>query len=411
MSKLVIIGGGAAGMCAAIYAARNGADVTIIEKNTRLGKKLSVTGNGRCNLTNLDMRPEYYNKAARARMKNWISLYGPEETINFFKSLGVIVKSEDGYIYPISGQASTVVNALINEIGRLGIKVITDSQVKGVRRNDGGKTPYVLFTNKDDYFADSVILAMGSLSGAKSTMSTGDGYYICKKLGMSFKDTFPALVGFKCENDGTMPDAGVRAKASVSFLLGDEVITSESGELQISKDGISGIPVMQASREIIKFVSEKKPVVASVDFFPDYDSEDFEVLKRDMLKLRDDRTLEEFLLGLSNSNINAMVLKKMKLSPSMHMKNIADAMVRCILDRYKDIRFNLTESYGFTQSQVTTGGMSLGDIGDDMSIVRCPGIFCAGELLDVDGRCGGYNLQFAWTSGSIAGTAASVLLK
>ena len=164
---------------------------------------------------------------------------------------------------------------------------------------------------------------------------------------------------------------------------------------------------MQASREVIKFVTEKKPIVASADFFPDYDDADFEALKSDMLKLRDDRTLEEFLLGFANSNINDMVLKKMKLSPSMHMKNIAESMASCILDRYRDIRFNITDSYGYLQSQVTTGGMSLGDIGDDMSVAGNPGIFCAGELLDVDGRCGGYNLQFAWTSGSIAGTAAS----
>ena len=406
--KVYVAGGGAAGMCAAIYAARNGADVTIIEKNTILGKKLSVTGNGRCNLTNLDMRPEYYNKAAVGRMRNWLSLYGPEETIKFFKSLGVIVKSEEGYIYPISGQASTVVNALINELKRLGVTVIAQSQVKAVKKAENDESPYILVTNKDKYNADAVILALGSLSGAKSTMSTGDGYYICKQLGMDFKDTYPALVGFKCEDDGTMPDAGVRAAAEISFYLGEELITSECGELQISKDGISGIPVMQASREIIKFVTEKKPVVASVDFFHDYDEGDFEALKLDMLKLRDNRTIEEFLLGFANSNINSIVLKKMKLSPTMRMKNIAESMVLCILDRYRDIRFNLTDSYGFIQSQVTTGGMSLGDIGDDMSVVGMPGVYCAGELLDVDGRCGGYNLQFAWTSGSIAGTSASI---
>ena len=243
--KVYVAGGGAAGMCAAVYAARNGADVTIIEKNTRLGKKLSVTGNGRCNLTNLDMRPEYYNKAAEGRMKTWLSLYGPEETIRFFKSIGVIVKSEDGYIYPVSGQASTVVSALENEIKRLKVKVITESQVKAVKRDESDGSSYLLITNKDKYRADSVILALGSLSGAKSTMSTGDGYYICKQLGMGFKDTYPALVGFKCEAGDVMPDAGVRAGARISFFLGDELITSESGELQISKDGISGIPVMQ----------------------------------------------------------------------------------------------------------------------------------------------------------------------
>ena len=385
--------------------------MTVIEKNTRLGKKLSVTGNGRCNLTNLDMRPECYNKAAQGRMKDWLSLYGPEETIRFFKSLGVIVKSEDGYIYPISGQASTVVDALVNELNRLKVNIITQSQIKAVKKAEKGNAPYILVTNNDKYEADCIIIATGALSGAKSTMSTGDGYYICKQLGMDFKDTYPALVGFKCENDGTMPEAGVRAETAISFWLGEELITSEVGELQISKDGISGIPVMQASRDIIKFITEKKPVVASADFFPKFDEKDFEALVSDMLKLRDDRTLEEFLLGFANSNINSMVIKRMKLSPYMHMKNISESMVRCILEKYRDIRFNLTDSYGYLQSQVTTGGMSLGDIGDDMSVKRCPGIYCAGELLDVDGRCGGYNLQFAWTSGSIAGTAASEQIK
>ena len=393
-------------MCAAIYAARNGAHVTIIEKNSCLGKKLSMTGNGRCNLTNLDMREEYYNPSARGRMKEWLSTYGVEDVISFFKSMGVVVKSEEGYIYPVSGQAVSVVSALENEIKRLGITVNYGEQVKGVKCLKAGKV--LLTTNKTEYEADAVILAMGALSGAKSTMSTGDGYYICKNIGMTVKDTHPALVGFKVAQGEIMPSAGVRAAAEVSFILGSELLAKERGEVQLNHDGISGIPVMQASREIIQFVEEKKPVYAVLDFFPDYDETDFNALKTDMLRLRDERSLEDFLQGFANSGITDMVLGRMKLGRNMKMKNISVSMAECILDSYRNVKIALDTSYGYQASQVTTGGISLGDIGSDFSCKDAPGVYCVGELLDVDGRCGGYNLQFAWTSGSIAGCAASL---
>ncbi len=394
-------------MFAAIYAARNGATVTILEKNNVLGKKLSMTGNGRCNLTNLDMREEYYNASARGRMKEWLSTYGVEDVICFLKSLGVVVKSEDGYIYPLSGQASTVVKALENEIKRLHINVIFGQQLKAVDKNTENNS-YTVKTDKATYEADKVILAVGALSGAKSTMSTGDGYYICKKLGMTIKDTFPALVGFKCASEESMPQAGCRITAEVSFMLGTETLAKEYGEIQLNKDGISGFPVMQASREVIRFVEEKKPVYAVIDFFPDYDETDFKALKADMLRLKDDRTLDEFLSGFSNSNVTDMVLSRMKLSRSMKMKNISVSMAECILDNYRNIRLKIDSSYGYQASQVTSGGVSLGDIGSDLAYRQDPNIYCIGELVDVDGRCGGYNLQWAFTSGSIAGCAASM---
>ena len=207
-------------MCAAVYAARNGADVTILEKNDRLGKKLSMTGNGRCNLTNLDMREEYYNLSARGRMKEWLGIYGVEDVICFMKSLGVVVKSEDGYIYPASGQAQTVVNALKNEIDRLGVKVLYNQQFKAVSNCTDGRGRLLVKTGTDEFVCDDCIITTGSLSGAKSTLSTGDGYYICSQLGMTIKDTYPALVGFKVDSDEAMPEAGVRTIAEISFCLG-----------------------------------------------------------------------------------------------------------------------------------------------------------------------------------------------
>ncbi|MBE5828177.1 MAG: aminoacetone oxidase family FAD-binding enzyme [Butyrivibrio sp.] len=404
--KIFVCGGGASGMCAAIYAARNGAQVCIIEKNDCLGKKLSMTGNGRCNLTNLDMREDCYNAASRSRMRDWLQTYGSEDVICFFKSLGVVVKSEDGYIYPVSGQAKTVVDALKNEIQRLGIEVVYKEQLKAVNGLENDKVEIV--TDKNRYESDKCIIAVGSLSGVKSTMSTGDGYYICKKLGMNIKDTYPALVGFKAEEEENLPDKGVRCDARISFILGSEVLASEQGELQITSDGISGIPVMQASRDVIKFVEEKKPVYASIDFFPDYDEEDFLSLKKDMLRLKDERTVSEFLVGFANQGVTDMILGRMKLSKSMKMKNISDSMAECILDSYRNLKIKLKDSYGFAASQVTAGGVSIAEIGNDFSFNKNRNIYCIGELLDVDGRCGGYNLQFAFTSGSIAGCASSL---
>ncbi len=404
--KIYVCGGGASGMCAAIYAARNGAQVCIIEKNDCLGKKLSMTGNGRCNLTNLDMSEDCYNGAARSRMKDWLGTYGANDVICFFKSLGVVVKSEDGYIYPVSGQAKTVVDALKNEIVRLGIEVVYKEQLKSVNSLKNGLLEIV--TDKSRYEADRCIIAVGSLSGVKSTMSTGDGYYICKKLGMKIKDTFPALVGFKCDKDEYLPEKGVRCDARISFILGSEVLASEQGELQITSDGISGIPVMQASRDVIRFVEEKKPVYATIDFFPDHDESEFDSLKKDMLRLKDERTVSEFLLGFANQGVTDMILNRMKLSKTMKMKNISDSMAECILDSYRNLKLKISDSYGYQASQVTSGGVSIAEIGSDFSFNKNRNIYVIGELLDVDGRCGGYNLQFAFTSGSISGCASSL---
>lgn len=395
-------------MAAAIVAARSGADVTIIEKNSVLGKKLSMTGNGRCNITNTNISEECYNPSAGKLIRDILSVCPVSEVLDFFKSLGVVVTDEDGYIYPRSGQAMTVVNALKDEINRLGIKVIYDTQVKRILPDENSNCRFLVKTNKEPVSADAVILALGSLSGPGSTMSTGDGYYICKELGMSIKDTYPALVGFKCNENEYLPEHGVRADAGISFMLGGEVITSERGELQITKDGISGIPVMQASRDIVKLVSEKKPVFAVIDFFADYDANSFLRLKEDILKLRDNRTLSEFLQGFANSNVTDMILRRMKLSGSMKMKNISESMAECILDNYRVLKLGLSETYGYAASQVTTGGVSLGDISSDMSYINNKNIFVTGELTDVDGRCGGYNLQYAFSSGIIAGRAASV---
>jgi len=404
--NIIIAGAGPSGMCAAIAAARDGASVTVIEKNDTVGKKLSMTGNGRCNLSNLRMSADDFNENSRDRMKKWLSLFGVKDTINFFKSLGVVVMSEDGYLYPISGQAKTVTQALYNECLRLGVSFIFSEQLKSIAKNS---EVFNVKTSKNEYVADAVIVAVGGLAGPGTTMSTGDGYYICEKLGMSKKDTYPALCSLVTDDDSISGDFGIRMNARASFLIGDGVFATEEGEVQITKNSLSGIPIMQSSGLVCYHLSKNRPVTVSIDFFPEYTDEEFEALVDDMLRLAHDRRLKDLLLGFCNQGITDLILGRMKLSPDMKAKNVGESMLRCVLQKYRDVRFNIVKTADYKKAQVTRGGISLGDLDDNLMCVKSPGVFVIGELCDVDGRCGGYNLQWAWCSGYIAGGAASCL--
>lgn len=405
--KIVIIGGGAAGMSAAIFAFRNGArDICIIEKGDSLGKKLSMTGNGRCNLSNMNMDGDMFNAAARDRVNAALAAFDVKDTLTFFRSLGVVIKSEDGYLYPVSGQARTIVDALSDEIFRNKeyIKVRFHEQLKEITPKDTG---FVVRTDKGEMSCDSVILATGGLAGPKSTLSTGDAYYMCKKLGMNVKETFPALVYITSDLPELPKDNGVRIDAKIDFLIGSEVIASETGEVQFTKKGISGIPVMQASSEIARHLAAGRVVDAVFDFFPQMDDESYDKMVADMLSLEKNRTVGDFVKGLSNMSINDMILSRMKFNPEMKIKNISDSMLKSIIDNYRHFKIGIAAVGDYQAAQVTAGGISLGDLDENMQYKKIKGIYVIGELCDVNGRCGGYNLQWAWSSAYLAGMDAS----
>lgn len=404
MITILIAGAGASGMCAAITAARQGAHVILLEKNDIAGKKISMTGNGRCNITNEAMSASCYNLSAQGKMEGWLQRFGVAKTLEFMKSLGVVTQSEEGYIYPISGQAVTVQNAMIDEVVRLGVEYITGQQLKKITPVDDGG--FEVKTTGGLYKADKVIIATGGLSGPKSTMSTGDSYYIAKSLGMNVTKTYPALVALLSDDKDLPSKYGVRMMAGIRIKEIEDLY--EYGEVQITSKGISGIPVLQLSGRVAQYMADNKgTVTAFLDFFPTYSDDDFANMKKDIIEVSSGKTYIQVLDGISNHLIGLMILSRLGIKEDtvIDANNIDD--LERVIDNYRNVRINIVATSDYASSQVTKGGVDLNDLTDDLESVHTPGVYVVGELADVDGRCGGYNLQWAFTSGYIAGMAAA----
>ena len=269
--QIFVIGGGPAGMMAAITAARNGAMVTILEHNDRIGKKILSTGNGRCNFTNVHQSSKYYRSDNRGFAWKVIEQYPLEDTLAFFEELGIYAKNKNGGLYPFSEQASAVLDVLRMEIERLHIPVITEADVYDLKVD---KKVFQILCKNTSYKADAVILATGSKAASKLG-SDGSGYRIAKKLGHNIVPVVPALVQLRCKEIYFKALAGVRLQGKVHLHVNGKVVASDMGEIQLTDYGISGIPVFQVSRYASRAIFEKKKVEAVLDFMPDFSEKDF----------------------------------------------------------------------------------------------------------------------------------------
>ena len=391
--RIVIAGGGASGLCAGVLLARNGFPVTVLEKTDTAGKKLSMTGNGRCNLSNLATDASCYNEAARPLIEKLLPRAGVRETVAFFREIGVLLRNEEGYLYPVSGRAKQVVASLLDAFLAAGGRMVYGAQLKRVT----GAGPFRACTADEAFDADCVILATGGLSGPKTTASTGDGYYIASDLGMEVTERFPALVRL-LSDDKTLPaDTGVRARARVTFLADGVPFAEECGEVQLTAEGISGIPVLQAGAEAAKALSRGASVTASLDFFPDVTEEAWEALASSFAARQTHQTAGSILNGVADARVNEMVLSRAGIETGMPFERIAEKTRRDLMNGYRALRIRITGTADYTQAQATAGGVALSSLSDTLESLKKPGIYCIGELADVDGRCGGFNLQWAWT--------------
>lgn len=411
--KVAVIGGGAAGMMAAITAARNGAAVTLYERNERVGKKILATGNGKCNFSNRDFSVEYYNgnglkKTDTDKLRRCFEEFSVADTIDFFETAGMLVKDKKGYLYPLSEQASTVLDILRLELEQSGVELNTNSPVRDIIINKKGR-PVLIASDKSESY-DAVIIACGGCTAAK-TGSDGTGYLLAQHIGHKIITPVPALVQLRGSDDFYKIVAGVRCEAALKLCVEDrnERITcqEEVGELQFTDYGISGIPVFQLSRQAAYLLNAQKSVCVYIDLFPGTESGQFEEICSRRLQQIKGKTVEEWLIGMANKKVNQLMMKLMGIKPGQMAEEVGRKQLKKILEKYRELVVQIKETNPFENAQVTAGGVSLSEVKDTMESTKMAGVYLAGEILDVDGRCGGYNLQWAWTSGYIAGKNAA----
>ena len=403
--RVGVIGGGASGMMAAITAAHRGAEVTILEGGERVGKKLLSTGNGKCNLGNLEMSEQYFYGSTPEWLRSALERFPTEETVRFFGKLGMLVKNKGGYLYPASEQASTVLDVLRQEVKALGIRVVTAYKVNEIAPSQNGGQIRVS-DGKTNYSFDRVILACGGKAAPK-TGSDGSGYRLARRLGHKIVPTVPALVQLKCREDYLKAVAGVRCVGEVKALYEGKCVAGERGEIQFTEYGISGIPVFQLSRTVNYILEEQQEVDVILDLFPDYDEEAYRQLQADRAHLKTGRTVEEFFTGLLNKKLMMLFVKLSGLKQQEQAERADEKALSAVyhLCRHWELHVNGHKSYD--NAQVCAGGVDTAEVTAEMESKIVPKVYFAGELLDVDGRCGGYNLHWAWCSGYLAGCAAA----
>ena len=410
MKRVGIIGGGASGLVSAIAAARNGAQVTVLEHTVKFGKKLLATGNGRCNLTNNVLNAKHYPGNPDFALQV-INEFDRKMTFDFFEGIGVIPRSNpEGYVYPRSLQASSVVNALIGEADHLGVKLLGGVTTNGIFVNkvSDKDSIFSVQTDKGSFEFDRLILACGS-KASPSTGSDGSGYQLVKQLGLELTPVVPALVPLTSSWKGFKELSGVRVKGTINLLLEGKLIASDEGELQLTDYGISGIPAFQVSRYAAYACTENDVnLEARLDFFPEYSfNELLSLFHRQMMNLGHIRC-GDFLSGLLPEKLGRALLKLSKIDYDMAAGNLDNRKLRVLSQNAKSFCVPITGTQGFDRAQICAGGVRVSELSPEtMECKRISGLYIVGELVDVDGLCGGYNLQFAWSSGSLAGQSAS----
>lgn len=379
--EVIVIGGGASGMMAAICAARQGSRVMLLEKEEKPGRKLLATGNGKCNFTNEYQAIECYYTKDKAFVSSVLEQFGKTETLAFFQELGIYPMEKNGYYYPRSGQAESVVRLLQRELARLGVTVKCKEKVTALEAFGEG---FRVETSTYVYEGKRVILAVGG-KASPALGSDGSGYSLAQAAGHRITALYPGLTGLVSKEPYFPRLAGVRARASVRLLENGTFALEETGEIQLAAYGVSGIPVFQLCHRVCEALAEGKKTELLVDFLPELTQEAFETYLEDLRLLNPGLKRKELLYGFFDRKLSDVLAEK----------------------GGKTLRFSVQDSRGFEQAQVTAGGIPLSEVNSEtMESRKMPGLFLTGELLDVDGICGGYNLQWAWSTGFLAGTAA-----
>ena len=395
--NVCIIGGGAAGMMAAITAADCGHRVTLLERQARVGRKLMATGNGRCNLTNRHAAPEHYHGEDRDFCAYALSAFDVDATLDWFAAHGLVTMAEEsGRIYPYSNMAGSVLDVLRYALERPEIDLRAGCTVTRIRRRGDG---FTVESDQGSFNADKVILCAGGAAGSK-VGGVMDGYQLAKHLGHHRTALYPSLVQLK--TDPTYPRAlkGVKAEARVRILRGHEVLAENRGEILFTEYGVSGPAVFEISRAA---ATGGEGLSVELDFLPDWNdaaTADWLQQRRGSADTRESGTL---LAGTLHSRLGQMVCKAAGFT-SQSADTLTDNDLHRIARCLRTFTLDIQGVCGFDQAQVTAGGLRTDEFDPQTLESRLvPGFYACGEVLDIDGDCGGYNLQWAWSSGHLAG--------
>lgn len=402
MYDVIIIGAGASGLMAAAAAASKGARVALLEHKDDIGKKILATGNGRCNFTNTDMSVNKFH-GSKALIKNGLSQFNYSDTVRFFKELGIPAYDNAGYIYPNSRQAASVVAAFRMELMRLHVDVKTGINITDIKPADD-RTGYCIQTDKGSFKSKRLIIACG-LTASPKLGSDGSLFRQIEALGHHIQKPLPALCGFSCDGLNFKKITGVRCDATVASVIDGQMTEQNTGELQLADYGISGIPVFQISSLMSRALDKGQRVEVIIDFLPAFSDDELNgYIKDRSITTTDNRSLNEMLNGLLNNKLLLELIHKSGVSPDKKGRLLTDDDCKSLTRSIKHTAVSVKKPRGAEFAQVCAGGIYTKEI--DVRTLESkihPGLYFCGELLDVDGICGGYNLQWAWTSGYIAG--------
>lgn len=407
MQNIIIIGGGASGLVAAIYAAKSGSNVTLLEKNKICGKKILITGNGKCNYWNKNQSLEYYHSTNNEIFKSILTTKNQQEITNLFNSIGIIPRIKDGYYYPYSNQATSIQTALIKEAELQGVNILTETEVLSISKTNNN---YKIKTNKGIFTSEKIILSTGSCACPK-TGSDGIGYKIATSLGHNLIKPLPALVGLKADTNYLKEWHGIRSDVSISLIENDKKIANQVGEIQLTNYGISGICTFCLSGRVSRGLSQNKKEKVSINFLNPFNintKEEFVSWMDKRNKQIINRTISDLLDGLLNYKLINLILKLSRIDRFYSWDNISIKEKYLLGDKLTNFILNIIGTNSFDQAQTCTGGIPLTEINPHtMESLKSKGLYITGELLDVDGDCGGYNLTNAWITGYLAGIGAS----
>lgn len=397
---VAIIGGGASGMAAALAAAENEKNqVILLERQARVGRKLQATGNGRCNLSNIHAVDRGYHGQSPEFVNNAISAFTPADTLRWFEGLGLFtVTEESGKVYPYSDQANSVVDVLRLALVKENITLKTGYEVTKIQKTAEG---FQLTNGEEPITCDKLIVACGGLAGSKLG-GTMCGYKLLAKLGHRCTKLRPSLVQIKSSWPELPSLKGVRANCCVEILHNGEVYAKSIGELQLTEHGISGPVVFEISRDVC---AERGKWTAKLDFLPNLPAE---VLEKELQRRRNTNLpMEELLTGILHNRLGRVLTKTAGIKGKQYASQISNAELAEVVACVKSLEITLTEPLGMDSAQVTAGGvLTDGFDPNTMESKSVPGLYACGEVLDIDGDCGGYNLQWAWSSGRCAGLHA-----